>query len=133
MARNPPGNGSPNQGPPTEILGPEPEHAYNDPTLSPQEFLLAVMHDRKMPMSARIDAAAKVSVYMHPRLAQVSQDITAGLKIVIEGGLPQLPGTNIIMPGESPPQRSPGETSRQSGNGSDTTTDPDPPPPRKTN
>ena len=87
-------------------------------------------------MSARIDAAAKVSVYMHPRLAQVSQDITAGLKIVIEGGLPQLPGTNIIMPGESPPQttsRSSGEYSRQSGNGSDTTTDPDPPPPRKTN
>ena len=91
-------------------------------------------------MSARIDAAAKVSVYMHPRLAQVSQDITAGLKIVIEGGLPQLPGTNIIMPADQTSlslggtsQKSPGETSRQSGNGSDTTTDPDPPPPRKTN
>ena len=37
---------------------------------------------------------------MHPRLAQVTQEVTAGIKIVIEGGLPALPGTNIIMPEE---------------------------------
>lgn len=35
---------------------------------------------------------------MHPRLAQVTQDITAGITIRIEGGLPALPGTDIIMP-----------------------------------
>jgi hypothetical protein len=83
--------------------GPEGEparvpHAYNDPNLPPMEFLLAVMHDSRTPMAARIDAAKAVSVYMHPRLAQVTQDVTTGVKIVIEGGLPNLPGTNIIMP-----------------------------------
>lgn len=76
------------------------DHAYNDPQLPPMEFLLAVMHDRRTPMAARIDAAKAVSVYMHPRLAQVTQEVTAGIKIVIEGGLPALPGTNIIMPEE---------------------------------
>jgi hypothetical protein len=62
------------------------------------EFLLAVMHDARVPMAARIDAAKSVSVYMHPRLAQVTQEITGGVRIIIEGGLPALPGTNIIMP-----------------------------------
>lgn len=79
-----------------EIL--PPEAAYNDPSLDPKDFLLAVMHDPRLPMAARIDAASKVSVYIHPRLAQMTQDITAGLTIRIEGGLPALPGTNIIMP-----------------------------------
>ena len=49
-------------------------------------------------MPVRIEAATKVSVYVHPRLAQVTQDVTAGVTIRIEGGLPALPGTNIIMP-----------------------------------
>ena len=81
-----------------------PERPYNDPTLPPMEFLLAVMHDPTMPIPARIDAAKAVSVYMHPRLAQVTQEISGGVKIIIEGGLPALPGTNIIMPelGQSP-------------------------------
>jgi hypothetical protein len=81
-----------------EILGPEDDHAYNEPELSPKEFLLAVMHDRRVPLTARMDAAAKVAVFEHPRLAQVSQDMNAAVKIIIEGGLPALPGTNIIMP-----------------------------------
>jgi hypothetical protein len=45
-----------------------------------------------------MDAAAKVAVYEHPRLAQTSQDLQIGATIRIEGGLPDLPGTNIIMP-----------------------------------
>jgi hypothetical protein len=79
-----------------EILGPE--HAYDNPELSPKEFLLAVMRDNRLPIAARMDAAAKVAVYEHPRLAQVNTDLTAGVTIRIEGGLPELPGTNIIMP-----------------------------------
>ena len=80
---------------------------YNDPELPPMEFLLAVMHDDKVPMAARIDAAKAVSVYMHPRLAQVTQEISGGVKIIIEGGLPALPGTNIIMPdGTATPSKS---------------------------
>jgi hypothetical protein len=85
--------------PEQEILGPEQlEPAYNAPGLSPQDFLVAVYSDKRLPMASRIDAASKVSVYMHPRLAQVTQDITAGITIRIEGGLPALPGTDIIMP-----------------------------------
>jgi hypothetical protein len=77
------------------------DHAYNEPDLPPMEFLLAIMHDRRTPLAARIDAAKAVSVYMHPRLAQVTQEISGGVKIIIEGGLPALPGTNIIMPESS--------------------------------
>jgi hypothetical protein len=75
-----------------------PEHEYDNPNLSPKDFLLAVMRDKKVPLSGRMDAASKVAVFEHPRLAQVSQDVTAGVTIKIEGGLPALPGTNIIMP-----------------------------------
>lgn len=82
--------------PDQEILGPERE--YNKPDLSPQEFLTAVYQCQELPMPVRIEAATKVSVYVHPRLAQVTQDVTAGVTIRIEGGLPALPGTNIIMP-----------------------------------
>jgi hypothetical protein len=82
--------------PESEVLEPEP--TYNSPDLSPQDFLVAVYQNKRLPMQTRIEAAKAVSVYMHPRLAQVTQDITAGLTIRIEGGLPALPGTNIIMP-----------------------------------
>jgi hypothetical protein len=85
-----------------EILGPE--HEY-DKASEPKEFLLAIMQDTRLPISVRMDAAAKVAVYMHPRLAQVAQDITGGLVIRIEGGLPDLPGTDIIMPREEGAQK----------------------------
>jgi hypothetical protein len=89
-------NGKPPQ---QEIIEPDPsEPAYNDPTLSPKDFLIAVMRDKRLPLAARIEAATKVSVYEHARLAQVTQDMTIGATIRIEGGLPALPGTNIIMP-----------------------------------
>src|SRR5262245_38460016 len=81
-----------------EILGPEPDHEFNSPDLSPKEFLTAVYRDRRIPLAARIDAASKAAVYEHPRLAQINQDLTARATIRIEGGLPDLPGTNIIMP-----------------------------------
>jgi hypothetical protein len=93
------GNSSGRKPPVQEIIEPDPsDPAYNDPALSPKDFLLAVMRDRRLPLAARIEAATKVSVYEHPRLAQVNQDMTIGATIRIEGGLPALPGTNIIMP-----------------------------------
>lgn len=101
-----------------DIIGP---HDYNRDDLSPKDFLLAVMRDRRVPLAARMDAAAKVAVFEHPRLAQVSQDVTSGVTIRIEGGLPPLPGTNIIMPGEVPNPSGFGEppTLHKKGNGSD--------------
>jgi hypothetical protein len=82
-----------------EILDPEGQiPAYNKPGLNPQEFLTSVYQCTTLPMAARIQAAKDVAVYVHARLAQVTQDITAGVTIRIEGGLPELPGTNIIMP-----------------------------------
>jgi hypothetical protein len=87
-----------------EIIGPEPDHEYNNPDLNDLEWLHAVRNERKLPMSVRIDAAKAAAVYAHPRLAQVNQDMTVGATIRIEGGLPQLPGTNIIMP-QAPNQK----------------------------
>jgi hypothetical protein len=89
-----------------EVLGPE--HEYDNPELSPKQFLLAVMRDHRLPISVRMDAAAKVAVFEHPRLAQVNSDVTAGVRIVIEGGLPVLPGTNIIMPETEVPKKTNG-------------------------
>ena len=83
------------------------DHAYNDPDIDPREFLLAVMRDKRLPIAVRTDAATKVAVYMHPRLAQVNQEIVGGVTIRIEGGLPALPGTNIIMPAPSIPAKAP--------------------------
>jgi len=89
-----------------EILEPRIPHAYNQPGLSPKEFLYATFQDQSLPMSVRIDAAKAVAVYEHPRLAQVSQDVQGGLTIRIQGGLPDLPGTNIIMPDHQGTQKS---------------------------
>src|SRR5215472_4469418 len=90
-----------------EVLGPNDHHEYNSDGLSPKDFLLAVMRDKAIPLSARMEAAAKVAVYEHPRLAQSTQDVQGGLTIRIEGGLPQLPGTNIIMPHQQPDVKKP--------------------------
>jgi len=80
-----------------EVLGPR-SHAFNVKGLPPKEWLRQVYEDESLPMSVRIDAAKACAAYEHPRLQQVASDITAGVRIVIEGGLPALPGTNIIMP-----------------------------------
>src|SRR5262249_25882675 len=45
-----------------EGRGPQ-THAYNNPNLSPKEFLLAVMHDTTLPLSTRIKAARDVAPY----------------------------------------------------------------------
>jgi hypothetical protein len=91
-----------------EVLPPEPA-AYDNPELPPKDFLRAVYTCSRLPMSTRIDAAKACAAYEHPRLQQVTSDVTAVIRI--EGGLPALPGTNIIMPEI--------EKSTRKGNGSD--------------
>jgi hypothetical protein len=85
-----------------QVLGPT-IHAYNEKNLPSKEWLRRVFEDESLPMSVRIDAAKACAAYEHPRLQQVASDITAGVTIRIEGGLPDLPGTNIIMPGTEKP------------------------------
>src|SRR6516165_7971842 len=48
--------------------GPGSAHLYNDPDLSPIEFMLAVMRDTTLPLAIRLDAAAKVAPFMHRRI-----------------------------------------------------------------
>jgi hypothetical protein len=45
-----------------EGRGPQ-THAYDDPNLSAKEFLLAVMHDRTLPLATRIKAASAAAPY----------------------------------------------------------------------
>ena len=56
---------------PKEFKAHEPElpprHAYNDPDLSPKEFLLAVMRSQHLPLSFRIKAAEAAAPYFTPR------------------------------------------------------------------
>jgi hypothetical protein len=44
-----------------------PTYAYNDPDLSPKEFLLAVMRSTHLPLSLRIKAAEGAAPYFTPR------------------------------------------------------------------
>ena len=93
-----------------QILGPV-KHEYDVKGLPSKEWLRRVFECETLPMSTRIDAAKACAAYEHPRLQQVASDITAGVRIIIEGGLPELPGTNVIMPGTE-------ETNKKTTNGS---------------
>lgn len=79
------------------------ENEYDNPNLDSIGFLRAIVRCRKLPVPMRVDAASKLSVFEHPRLAQQTQDVNANVTINIKGGLPDLPGTNIIMPKPSTP------------------------------
>jgi len=61
-------------------------HVYNDPDLSPIEFLQAVMHAEHLPMATRIDAARALLPFTEPRPASVPSS-HIGCTIVI-GGIP---------------------------------------------
>ena len=60
------------------------DHAYNDPTLSPREFLLAVVRDPSVRLKHRIQAA------LH--LERIFGDIVRSVTIHI-GGIPQFDET----------------------------------------
>jgi hypothetical protein len=66
-----------------EGRGPQ-THAYDDPDLSPIEFLQAVYRDPSLPMSIRIDAARGLLPYMEPRPARIPS-AEVGCTIVIGG------------------------------------------------
>jgi hypothetical protein len=101
------------------------EHKYDKYGIPPKDFLNEVVWDPRLPMPVRIDAAKAVAVYEHPRLAQQTQDVNANLNIRIHGGLPALPGTNIIMPSgdtsvdDSPKVITPAERAKGHGHGPD--------------
>jgi hypothetical protein len=89
------------------------EYEYDRPNIDSLEFMRAVMRSHRLPVPMRLDAASKLAVYEHPRLAQQTQDLTASVTIRIQGGLPALPGTNIIMPkpqNEGGPETSPAKS-----------------------
>src|SRR5262249_2305567 len=58
-----------------EGKGPQP-HLYDDPDLSPLEFMLAVMRDTTLPLAIRLDAAAKVAPFYHRRLRSLNPHYT---------------------------------------------------------
>ena len=83
---------------------PEPApHAYNDPDLSPVEFLQAVYRDPLLPMSIRIDAARGLLPYTEPRPASIPSS-HIGCTIVIGGLGPCAPS----------PEHEPGQINEKS-------------------
>jgi hypothetical protein len=62
--------------------GPSP-HAYNDPDLSPIEFLQAVMHAERLPLDTRIQAAKALLPYTNSFPRPINH--TIGCTIVIGG------------------------------------------------
>ena len=59
-------------------------HAYNDPDLSPIEFLCAVYRDSSLLMSIRIDAARGALPFTEPRPARAPSS-HVGCKVIIGG------------------------------------------------
>jgi hypothetical protein len=76
-------------------LGPQ-THAYDDPDLSPLEFLQAVYRDPLLPMSTRIDAARGLLPYTEPR----PMNSVIDCKVVI-GGLGSSPEDPEQIVGET--------------------------------
>ena len=71
----------------TEFFNQDPgpsSRAYNAPGLSPIEFLQAVYHDPRLPISVRIDAARGLLPYTEPRPASIPSS-RIGCTIVIGG------------------------------------------------
>jgi hypothetical protein len=75
---------------------------------TPLEFLTGVMQFKKLPVIMRLDAAKNAAYYVHPRMMAVRVDEGGGkLELDIHGGLPALPGTATIMPGQPTPAAPP--------------------------
>jgi hypothetical protein len=60
---------------------PKQDHEYNNPKVSPKEFLLAIMHDRTVPMCMRIEAATMVAPFYTTPQATVKVHPTCIIKI----------------------------------------------------
>lgn len=68
------------------------------PNATPLEFLEAVFRHNDVPLGMRLDAAKNAAQYRHPKLQMHKMlDDTNG-PLVIEGGLPMLPGVETRMP-----------------------------------
>jgi hypothetical protein len=49
----------------TEYIDPD-GHDYNNPTHDSLSFMRAVMHDTRLPVQIRLEAANKIAPYEHP-------------------------------------------------------------------
>jgi hypothetical protein len=67
------------------------------------DLLRAVYRHPRLPLEVRIEAAGMALPYEHPRLVMIAPASTEARTIRIVGGLPRLPGTETIMPGDKPP------------------------------
>ena len=67
------------------------------------DLLRAVYRHPRLPAEVRIEAAGMALPYEHPRLVMIAPASTEARTIRIVGGLPRLPGTETIMPGDKPP------------------------------
>jgi hypothetical protein len=71
---------------PAEPQAPAPTtHPYNDPDLSPIEFLQCVMHATHQPMAVRIAAASALLPYTHPVPRKAQGSVPYRCKIIIGG------------------------------------------------
>ena len=67
------------------------------------DFLMAVVRNPKIDLDVRIECAVAALPYQKPRLVAFVQQGNTNpneTRIVITGGLPRLPGTDTIFPGD---------------------------------
>jgi hypothetical protein len=83
----------------TRIGLPPQRHAYDDPSLTALEFLLAVMHDARLPLSTRLEAARAALPYTSPFPSKVQGYVSFHCRIVIP---PFEPGTPDHPPATDP-------------------------------
>jgi hypothetical protein len=75
------------------------------PNCTALQFLQKVYMHPRIPMETRIEAATQTLPYQSPKLIAVvtNNNSNSGEQVLrIVGGLPKLPGTNTVFPGEEP-------------------------------
>jgi hypothetical protein len=83
------------------LLKDPPPHAYNDPSLSATEFLLAVMHATHLPMSTRLEAAKALLPFTNP-YPRPTNSVPPRCTIVIPPFEPRTPHHGSADHGPSP-------------------------------
>src|SRR5262245_31459659 len=91
-----------------------PRHAYDDPSLGPVEFLLAVMRSKHLPLSVRMDAAARAAPFLTPRCGESRHYPCVGhhLTYVIPDNLSLRQGYEPRTPSIEDPPNEPDEINR---------------------
>ena len=66
--------------------------------LMPLDYMLQLLRNTRFKPVFRFEIAKAAAPYCHPKLAQISTNGSNTLTIRVEGGLPPMPGSQMVLP-----------------------------------